>query len=84
MPSARALLVISAAKSSSVPEMASATTTAASFADLVTKPRIASSTSRFCPGRRPSLVGACTDARSDTGIELLSFILPDSRRSNSR
>src|SRR5262249_26820834 len=44
MPSALAFKVISLANSSSLPPMASATTTAASFADLVTSPLIASST----------------------------------------
>ena len=38
MPSALAFKVITLANSSSLPAMASATTTAASFADLVTKP----------------------------------------------
>ena len=38
MPSARALRVIMLANSSSLPPIASATTTAASLADLVTSP----------------------------------------------
>jgi ABC-type polysaccharide transport system permease subunit len=44
MPSAFAFEVMTFANSSSLPPIASATTTAASFADLVTSPFIASST----------------------------------------
>ena len=62
MPSARALRVIILAKSSSSPPMASAITTAASLAERVTSPLMASSTLMVWPGRRPSLVGACSEA----------------------
>ena len=54
------------AKVSSSPPIASATTTAASFADLVTSARIASSTERVWPGSSPSLEGACCEAWSET------------------
>ena len=47
--------------------MASAITTAASLAELVTSPLMASSTRMVWPGRRPSLVGACSEACSETG-----------------
>ena len=40
------------------PAMASAITTAASLAERVTSPLMASSTRMVCPGRNPSLVGA--------------------------
>ena len=84
MPSARALRVMARANSSSLPPSASAITTAASLADLVTRPLIASSTLSVSPGRRPSLVGAWIEASSDTSIGVSSVILPDSSRSNSR
>src|SRR5436305_3499261 len=66
MPSACALRVISLAKSLSLPAIASATTTAASFAERVTMPLIASSTTSVLPGLRPSLVGACPAASLET------------------
>jgi uncharacterized membrane protein len=45
---------------------------------------IASSTAMVCPGLSPSLVGACSEAYSETLSVLSSLILPASRRSNSR
>ena len=57
MPSARALRVIILAKVSSSPPIASATTTAASFADLVTSARIASSTAERLARPQPELGG---------------------------
>src|SRR5215475_10798323 len=57
MPSACALRVIILAKSSSLPPIASAITTAASLADRVINPLMASSTRMVWPGRRSSLVG---------------------------
>ena len=65
MPSARALRVMCLANVSSSPASASATTTAASLADLVTSALIASSTSSVWPGRTPSLVGACEAASEE-------------------
>src|SRR5215469_4460253 len=62
MPSACALRVISLANVSSSPAIASATTTAASLAERVTIPLMASSTLMVCPSRKPSLVGDCTAA----------------------
>src|SRR5580704_13422878 len=57
MPSARAFCVIILAKASSLPPRYSAMTTAASLADRVTMPLIASSTVMVCPGLSPSMVG---------------------------
>src|SRR5215831_7275053 len=74
MPSALAFKVISLAKSASLPPMASATTTAASFADLVTSPLIASSTLMVWLALRPSFVGFCSAACIEielAGLELL-------------
>ena len=84
MPSARAFRVIILAKPSSVPPIYSAITTAASFAERVTSPLMASSTLMVWPARRSSLVGSWSAACSDTGISVSSLILPASRRSNSR
>ena len=66
MPSARALRVIWRANSSSEPARFSATTTAASLADRVTMPLIASSTVMVPPSRSPSLVGDWPAACSET------------------
>ena len=66
MPSDRAFFVISSAKSSSSPAIASATTTDASLADRVMMPLIASSTTMVPPAFNPSLVGDCEAACSDT------------------
>src|SRR6266540_404097 len=55
MPSARALAVIILANSSSEPARASPMTTAASLAERVTMPLIASSTLMVSPSSRPSL-----------------------------
>ena len=66
MPSLRARLVIMRANLASVPPKASAMTTAASFADLVTMPKIASFALIFCPLRRPSLLGAMPSALRET------------------
>jgi hypothetical protein len=84
MPSARALRVICRAKFSSLPPIASATTTAASFADLVTIALMASSTAMLWPALSSSLVGDCTAACADTGRRESSFSLPASSCSNSR
>ena len=84
MPSARALAVISLAKSGSSPARASATMTATSLADLVTMARMAVSTRIDSPGLSPSLDGACAAAWADTGISVDILILPASSRSNSR
>ena len=62
IPRVCALRVISAANSRSLPAIASAMTTAASLAERVTMPLIASSTLIVSLGLRPSLVGACADA----------------------
>jgi hypothetical protein len=84
MPSARAFAVMRAANSSSLPEIASATTTAASFADLVTRPLMASWTLIVWLGLSPSLVGFCSEARVETGSGVSSLSLPASSSSNSR
>ena len=84
MPSARAFRVIIAAKASSLPAIASATTTEASLAERVTIPLIASSTSIVLPGFRPSLVGDCSEALCETFSWLSSLSLPASSCSNSR
>ena len=55
--------------------MASAITTAASLAERVTRPLMASSTLMVWPGRRPSLVGACSEANSDTSISRIELHL---------
>jgi hypothetical protein len=84
MPSALALRVISLANSSSVPPMASATTAAASFADLVTNPLMASSTQMFWLALRPSLTGRWMAAWVETGNEVSSLSFPASSCSNKR
>ncbi len=69
MPSVLALLVMSLANSISVPACASASTTAASLADFVTKARIASRTFILSPFFSPSFDGGMPAAR----LEALSF-----------
>ena len=67
MPSCWALRFIMSAKAGSLPASPSAKTAAASFADLVTMPRIRSCTATDSPGRRSSLVGDLLAASTLTG-----------------
>ena len=67
IPSARARKVIIWANRSSDPPSISPSAAAASLADLVTSPRIASSTVIRVPGVMPSLEGCIDAARADTG-----------------
>ena len=76
--------VMSCAKLSSSPPMASAMATAISFAERVTTALIASSTSIVSPGLRPSLVGFCAAACEETRISLSSRRWPFSSCSNKR
>ena len=66
MPSLRAVRVIAIANRSSLPPSASASTVAASLAERVTRPMMASSTGIVSPARRPSLVGGMPAARLET------------------
>ena len=62
MPSSWARRVIRAANRCSVPPSFSARATAASFADLVAMPDMASDTLMESPERTPSFVGDCAEA----------------------
>ena len=59
-------------------------TTAASLADRVTTPLMASSTGMVWPGLRSSLVGSWLEACSETLSGVSSLILPASRCLSSR
>ena len=78
MPSWRAFWVIMRAKLASSPPSASASTTAASLADRVTKPMMASRTVTEPPGGMPILVGGALAALVDTGKASPSDRRPES------
>jgi hypothetical protein len=82
MPSARAARFMRAANSDTLPETASATTTATSLADFVVSARMASSTLIDVPAFRPSLEGACRAAFADTERRLDRLKRFASRSSN--
>ena len=68
----------------SSPASCSATTTAASLADLVISPMIASRTASVVPACTPSFDGETEAARSDTGMRSPSRSLPLSSASKAR
>ncbi len=84
MPSSFALLVMRSANFSSLPPMRSASVTAASFADCRITARIAFFTVIFSPLPRPSSVGGCAAACSDTVSSSSSPSRPASISSNAR
>ena len=84
MPIARARRVIIWANRSSLPPSSSPSAAAASFADLVTRPRIACWTVILLPGTRPSLVGSIAAAWADTGTSSLRLIRRSRSASNTR
>src|SRR3954451_19050696 len=67
MPSRRAFWFISLTKLASDPPIPSASTMAASLADLVIRPRIACSILIFRPALRSSFVGGCPAALREIG-----------------
>ena len=84
MPSALAFRVIMRANLVSFPPSASATTTAASFADLVISARIAFSTVIVSPRFSPSLAAGMPAARRETLSFLSRVMSPRSKASKAR
>ncbi|CAH0310451.1 hypothetical protein ROS9278_04910 [Roseomonas sp. CECT 9278] len=83
MPMARARMVISWPKRSSLPARCSPTAAATSFALFVTSARIACSTDSVAPTGRPSFDGGRDAASSLMRIGVLSWTRPSCSASNS-